>query len=116
MNYSVVEPRENLTRYFHTPFEPSNLSIMATTVVLVVVINVRKPLDGVNDRRNYFMTNPYEIKLPDVRIEPATVRTLGGRALTELLRPAPTEWVHMTERHYVGKKDGRFYEMWTLKS
>ena len=31
-----------------------------------------------NARRNYFMTNLHERMLPDVRIEPATVRIPGG--------------------------------------
>ena len=40
-------------------------------------LNQRK---GENGRRNYFMTNLHERMLPDVRIEPATVRIPGGRA------------------------------------
>ena len=35
---------------------------------------------GENGRRNYFMTNLNERILPDVRIEPTTVRIQGGRA------------------------------------
>ena len=40
-------------------------------------LNQRK---GENGRRNYFMTNLHERMLPDVRIEPTTVRIPGGRA------------------------------------
>ena len=41
----------------------------------LLFLNHRK---GETGRRNYFMTNLHEIMLPDVRIEPATVRILGG--------------------------------------
>ena len=35
--------------------------------------------EGENSRRNYFMTNLHERMLPDVGIEPTTVRIPGGR-------------------------------------
>ena len=43
---------------------------------------------GKNGRRNYFMTNLYERILPDVRIEPATVRIPGVRATDRDTTPA----------------------------
>ena len=42
---------------------------------------------GENGRRNYFMTNLHERMLPDVRIEPVTVRIPGGRASNQANAP-----------------------------
>ena len=47
-------------------------------------LNQRK---GENGRRNDFMTKLHERMLPDVRIEPATVRIPGGRASDRAIAP-----------------------------
>ena len=44
--------------------------------------------EGENGRINYFMTNLHERMLPDARIERATVRIPGGRAIDRATRPA----------------------------
>ena len=52
-------------------------------------LNQRK---GENGRRNYFMTNLHERTLPDVRIEPATVRMPGRRASDRATAPGSMGW------------------------
>ena len=42
---------------------------------------------GENRHRNYFTTNLHERMLPDVRIEPATIRIPGGRASDRATAP-----------------------------
>ena len=49
-------------------------------------LNQRK---GENGRKNYFITKLHERMLPDVRIEPATVRIPGGRASDRATAPGP---------------------------